>query len=193
MNDENEKKSLLLEGAVSCAGRKVKWFHILSPEYSEYPRPWNANKTICFFSFVIVFCLFFCFGCGGPWPSISVDTQGLGQGPIADYLKLPAWDHEEKRIADKVKLMLEIANSKNTPRSSAESIGMVCSSLPSKMCQYKGVVIYQAHGTPKENTLSGEPTKILIEITLKDYENPSEIIVKKTKTIIRYKENCCGR
>src|ERR1039457_3535101 len=139
----------------------------------------------CFVNMVVVFSLLVSFGCVGPWPSISVDAQGLGKGKIADYLRLPAWDNDEKRIAVKVKEMLTTANKDLPPRASAESIGMICDSLPTKKCQYTGVVKYQAHGTPKENIDAGKSTIISIEITLPNYDEPDSIVLKKAKTILQ--------
>lgn len=138
-----------------------------------------------FVSFVIVFCLFFSLGCVGPWPSISVDTQGLGKGQIADFLRKANWSFDEERLSKNVKEMLATTNKGLSPRASAESIGMVCDAPPSKKCQYTGFVKHQAHGTPKENVDAGKPKISFFEITLPNCDEPNSLVVKKTTKIIQ--------
>jgi hypothetical protein len=79
-------------------------------------------------------------GCfwSGPWPSVTVNTEGLGAGPLAQFIGRNTYytADELKRIT--TKFVIEQTSAKGISRDAAEALGMQCAPAPSKECSYSG-------------------------------------------------------
>lgn len=79
-------------------------------------------------------------GCfwSGPWPRVTVNTEGLGTGPLANFIGRNT-GHDVDGLKQKTtKFIIEQTSAKGISRDDAESLGMQCAPAPSKECSYSG-------------------------------------------------------
>lgn len=121
--------------------------------------------------------------CSWPWPSVEVDSQGLGPSDIARLLKDRCCTNDEDQIARDITLALVKAKAGRSLRASAESIGFICEDLPSRACKYAGENKYRFYNLPKGHEGNGKIHIAKYFIVLPDYDDPKNVRVQQINTI----------
>jgi hypothetical protein len=114
-------------------------------------------------------------GCINPWPHVVVDTDGLGQGKIAEMLR-HSWMNSDQWLQLEVKQILKSENQMHSPRKSAEFAGMTCKDPPSEMCSYKGKIVSTTYGGGAQET---SIARTVIEIKLPTFNRTEDVIVSR--------------
>jgi hypothetical protein len=117
-----------------------------------------------------------------PWTRVDLHLEGLGKGPIADYLR-----DEYPRIGEwylkrsLTKLIADWTPAKGLTREDAEKLGMQCAPAPKTECIYSGQVwdrVLPPGIVPKERTVTD------IELRF-SYLQPQSLVVKvHTHTVV---------
>lgn len=111
----------------------------------------------------------------GPWPHATVQTQGLGEGQIAEYFKqslICCSPGVNNTVLEKVKKLLAESSKNLSLRESAESIGMKCVAPPDTTCGYTG-----EYRTRSDSPNAGRWYVVDILILLPNYEELSSLVV----------------
>ncbi|EJN13442.1 hypothetical protein PMI42_03298 [Bradyrhizobium sp. YR681] len=79
-------------------------------------------------------------GCywAGPWPRITLNTEGLGEGELAKFIGSHAYYEADGMKQVTTKFIIEQTSAKGISRDDAEALGLRCAPAPSKECSYSG-------------------------------------------------------
>lgn len=118
--------------------------------------------------------------CNSFWPSIRVQSEGLGNTPLGRKLQV-VWMSGDKQLNDQIKRLL--AQQDGTPRERAEAIGMQCDPLPSRRCHYEGFVLHEPTGPKLSNPDAAGRQREDIAITWADHDDVATLrTVKRIST-----------
>ena len=131
-----------------------------------------------------LFCSLGLFACSWPWPSATVDTQGLGESDIAKLLKDRCCTNEEDQIVREITTVLKKAMVSRSVRAAAESIGFTCEDPPSQMCRYAGEKTYRFYNLPEGHRESGKTHIVTYLIVLPNYDNQDDVRVQQKDTVV---------
>src|SRR5208283_2904393 len=108
-------------------------------------------------------------GCDRPWtlwtswpgPYMVLNTDGLGTGPIGNYLRKDQWGHSEVDLEHGIaELINERSSTKAISREDAESLGVQCAPAPSTECSYSGELWFRVGPLPPESPHYGKRTVV---------------------------------
>jgi hypothetical protein len=121
--------------------------------------------------------------CDPLWPSAKVNTDELGRNGIGQFLRSKfLWGASENDIARGVRELLVNSVGKDVnSRSDVESTGMRCDHPPSTGCSYRGKVVYQFEGLPKNAAHRNKRIVVTIHINLISYTNLNNLVVHKER------------
>ncbi|WP_441237507.1 hypothetical protein [Bradyrhizobium sp. 930_D9_N1_4] len=79
-------------------------------------------------------------GCfwSGPWPRIDLNTEGLGEGELAEFIGRNTYygaDHLRELTKE---FVIKQTSAKGISREDAQALGLRCAPAPSKECSYSG-------------------------------------------------------
>jgi hypothetical protein len=79
-------------------------------------------------------------GCfwSGPWPRIDLNTEGLGEGPLAKFLARNSNQGADGLMRVTKEFVIEQTSAKGISRDDAQALGLQCAPAPSKECSYSG-------------------------------------------------------
>lgn len=118
--------------------------------------------------------------CNSFWPSIRVQSEGLGNTPLGRKLQV-IWMSGDKQLNEQIKRLL--AQQDGTPRERAEAIGMQCDPLPSRRCHYEGFVLHEFTGPKSLRTPPEGKQREDIAVTLADHDDVATLsTVKRAST-----------
>ena len=102
--------------------------------------------------------------CG--WPSVSENTDGLGDGAIGNYLREAGHrNHSEVELRREIaELIFRQFSTKSVSRLQAESLGARCEKPPSTECNYLGEMSYRLSGLPRGSHHEGKRTVVSFKV-----------------------------
>ena len=126
-------------------------------------------------------------GCfwSGPWPRIDVNTEGLGEGPLAKFLARSS-NHEADSLKRVTKeFVIEQTSAKGISREDAEALGLQCAPAPSKECSYSGEfwVREDQRYIRRDSPDYGARSIYHIDVRL-SYPKPHDVVVQANKRYV---------
>jgi hypothetical protein len=126
-------------------------------------------------------------GCfwSGPWPRVTVNTEGLGTGPLAEFIDRNSNQGVDGLKQATTKFIIEQTSAKGISRNDAEALGMQCAPAPSKVCNYSGDfwVRSDQRYVPRNSPDYGARAVYQIDVRL-SYSKPHDVVVQADKRYV---------
>ncbi|MBR0754858.1 hypothetical protein JQ604_21945 [Bradyrhizobium jicamae] len=121
----------------------------------------------------------------GPWPRVTVNTEGLGVSPLANAISRQTGtgvDDLKKAVAQ---FVVEQTSAKGISHNDAEALGMQCAPARSKECTYSGAfwIRDDQRYIRQDSPYYGKRTITHIDVRF-SYARPHDVVVQANESLV---------